>query len=381
MLRTVAVKLIESGIKWREALFLPKSGNFGCSRQSDLKALLYSVDRRLSQNSQRLLAINEAVQADRLTDCKMEQVLLGELPIETLNELSTPIPILDSAFLDYGKENCARNSLDMLGYELPNETLHRLTPLDYTAAISAGMIGSLIVSIPVGKQHTTVTNLLHRHQNTDIKGMIESIFGESSSKAIDSIPGRLHRFAKGDHSHDLLSGLFSALSKNKNIQEPFKKLLSHLLVDSCGATGVPFLGSTYISDFLSFLFQPINYEKWHSRFAAYRHSDSIASGATSLLITLYQLAAEVPSESLRKPKIGAIAHSVAASSTLLIANVNPVFAARRSLVNNVSLSLSIKNMIQLLMGARRLSVDTKKQKAEAHSILDQVEKNLGGIAL
>lgn len=251
-------------------------------------------------------------------------------------------------------------------------TMHCLAPTDAGAAIAVGLIGALAPSVSVTPRAAdSLASVLQRAQDAGLKDAVESVLGSSASSVIDRLPGQLHRFR--DHSHDLGRLIVEPFLERTSGRVDPRRLISHLFVDACGATGVPLPGSTYIRQWLRlFDVSDPRMARLHSRFAAYRHTDVVGTALTSAGLRLYTWLGEIPADSLRRPKLGIIAHGTTAYAIGALALVDPFFAARRSLVNWSSTALLVKNTIELTRREQTLRAETAKVRQETMRILDDM---------
>lgn len=314
----------------------------------ELAAMLngYSVESALAPCQESTEAVNHSVLLDAL-------IRQASSPPHTPHEI-------DKFLRDSGVDP------DLITLE---QGTHFLDATDVGAAIAIGIVGALVPSwSPTGSHTGNVAGAFQRNQDHGIKHAVDSILGETGSSLIDSLPGQLHRFS--DHSHDLAI-LLEGTGKVSGFGLNALMLLRHLFVDAFGATGVPLPGSTYIREWLG-LFDPSDSRaaRLHSRLAAYRHTDLVATLTTSAGLALYGWWREIPEGSLRRPKLGVIAHGITACAVGMLASVNPLIAARRSMVNWVSVGLFTKNTIALTLGAQRLRVQTEALRNETTMLLD-----------
>ena len=351
-----------------------------------LLALDRAVDLLLSEIGNSLDVLEEEVTGEQDAQDRLERSLLtaSTPPADVGRGMCIPVPshmpLLDalvrqaSSPPDTPEEVGAflrANGLDPEKLDLPKGS-HSLDATDVGAAIAFGIIGALAPSISVtGKRADTVASAFQQAQDGRLKDIVESAMGSTESELIDSMPGQLHRFA--DHSHDLARVAFDGLSANPATRVSAVRLVAHLVVDAFGATGIPLPGSTYVREWMGLL-DPTDsrVSRLHSKLAAYRHTDLLGAGVTSMGIAVYGWWREIPGGSLRRPKVGIIAHGTCAYAITALAAVNPAFAARRSMLNWASAGLFARNMIALTLGAKRLRAETEALGTRTQQLLDEL---------
>lgn len=226
---------------------------------------------------------------------------------------------------------------------------HRLDVIDIAAALAFGALGALTPSL--GSRRGLVGDwlaVIQRAADTEhLPGLIQGIFGRHPAPFMDSgASGMYHRFCDG---HDLLSALPRGASTLGWVRGPIE-VFQHLLTDSFGATGVPLPGSDGIGRAVANLagvssINDLLSPRDLSRYAAVRTSDAVATGATSLLLSLYMSVRGIPEGSMRRPKLGVLAHGLCLVGVAACAAVPRLMhlVPYRSHVNYVSLMALGKN--------------------------------------
>ncbi|HEY6722624.1 MAG TPA: hypothetical protein VI197_01295 [Polyangiaceae bacterium] len=222
---------------------------------------------------------------------------------------------------------------------------HELDTMDVVSALALGAIGAFLPSFRTQKVGRGLVgdafhNLQEAADKNKLPQVVQSVFGRKPAAFMDAgAKGVFHRFQDG---HDLLTAVPEGVRALGWVRGPLE-VFQHLLRDSFGGTGVPLpgsdligksfasLGGAHVSEFLS--------PHELSKYAAFRMTDTVATGTTAALVSIYAAARKIPAGSMRLPQLGMLAHGlcflgIAACST--IPGVQ-LLAARRSHLNYVSL--------------------------------------------
>jgi hypothetical protein len=191
---------------------------------------------------------------------------------------------------------------------------HELDVTDVAAALSFGAIGALVPSL--GSRRGAVQEAFRQVQRTadseHLPALVQGVFGRHPAAFMDSgASGMYHRFCDG---HDLLTALPLGVAKLGLVRGPIQ-VFQHLLTDSFGSTGIPLPGTDLIGQAIARVAGVSNITdlisaKDLSRYASFRMSDAVASSATSFLLWAYGLSRGIPEGSMRKPKLGLLAHGL-----------------------------------------------------------------------
>lgn len=266
------------------------------------------------------------------------------LPAELPSSVSNWAALRDEAVLALKGEG-----LNPSGVRLPASE-HRLDAIDIAAALAFGALGALVPSL--GSRRGFIGDAfsgIQRAADTErLPALLQGVFGRHPAPFMDAgASGIYHRFCDG---HDLLSALPVGVSKLGLVQGPIQ-VFQHLLTDSFGATGIPLPGSDIIGgavarvagvSSINELISPRDL----SRYAALRMSDGVATSVTSLLLWLYIKARRIPEGSIRRPKLGVLAHGLCVVGIAGCAAVPGLahLVPFRSHLNYVSLVALAKNV-------------------------------------
>lgn len=342
---------------------------------------LYAQDRQ-----KELIALEKEVAREKELHLEIEHRLSRglhppQIADESRIEISSPPPLIE--FLNNNSFAEAIESAEKVlkQHGIDSEAIpsgipyHQLTKMDMAFAFGCGIAAAIAPNIRVHcseDQTSSLTSWIHENQNGEIKKLVEDIFGGGKSEVIDSVTGRFHRFVQdsgGNLQHDPFFQIASALGGPINLVIPgIRKAASHLLVDACGDTGIPLPGSHYLLNFLDFLELNQFDSQELSKFLSLRHTDAVATGLTSSFLFLYDWIGKVPSDSLRRCKMGIIAHGVCSVSIFALASFTPHLAARRSHLNYISASLFLKNCYLLKNGSTKLEEQGEAWAAKTKNI-------------
>lgn len=279
---------------------------------------------------------------------------------------------------------------------------HELDAVDVAAALFVGAVGALVPSL--GSRRGSVQEAFHGVQRAAdsqrLPGLLQGVFGRHPAPFMDTgASGMYHRFCDG---HDLLTALPVGVAKLGWVNGPLQ-VFQHLLTDSFGSTGIPLPGTDLMGQAvariagvssLTDLISPRDL----SRYASFRMSDAVASSVTGFLLWLYSLARGIPKGSMRRPKIGVLAHGLclvgvaACAATPGLGHIVPF----RSHLNYVSLvamskhawswrslarSLAAQNDVdfeRIMAGTRELEAfHTQLEPSTAHAEFRSAAKMLG----
>lgn len=238
--------------------------------------------------------------------------------------------------------------IEASGVRLPASE-HRLDAADVAAALAFGALGALTPSL--GSRRGLVGDAfaeVQRAADTEcLPGLLQSVFGRHPAPFMDAgASGIYHRFCDG---HDLISALPVGVSTLGWVRGPLQ-VFQHLLTDSFGATGIPLPGSDLVGSSVARVagvssIKDLISPRDLSRYASLRMSDGVASGVTSLLLWIYTKVRGIPEGSMRRPKLGVLAHGLclvgvaACAATPALMHLVPF----RSHINYVSLAAVAKN--------------------------------------
>jgi hypothetical protein len=191
---------------------------------------------------------------------------------------------------------------------------HELDIADVVAALSFGAIGAIIPSL--GSRRGSVQDAFHGIQQAAdterLPRLLQRVFGRHPAPFMDTgASGMYHRFCDG---HDLLTALPAGVAKLGWVSGPLQ-VFQHLLTDSFGSTGIPLPGTDLIGQAVARVasvssITDLISPKDLSRYASLRMSDAVASSVTGFLLWLYSLARGIPENSMRRPKLGVLAHGL-----------------------------------------------------------------------
>jgi hypothetical protein len=226
---------------------------------------------------------------------------------------------------------------------------HRLDAIDIAAALTFGALGALTPSL--GSRRGLVGDAfreIQRAADSDrLPGVVQAVFGRHPAPFMDAgASGVYHRFCDG---HDLLSAVPAGVANLGCIRGPLQ-VFQHLLTDSFGATGIPLPGSDALGSAIARIagvssINDLVSPRDLSRYASLRMSDGVAAGATSLLLRLYVNGRTIPEGSMRRQKLGVLAHGLCLLGIAATAAIPGMghLVPFRSHVNYMSLAALVKN--------------------------------------
>ena len=238
--------------------------------------------------------------------------------------------------------------IDPAGVRLPPSE-HRLDVIDVAAAVVFGALGALAPSL--GSRRGLVGDAfgdIQRAADTErLPSLVQSLFGRHPAPFMDTgASGIYHRFCDG---HDLLSALPVGVSALGWVRGPMQ-VFQHLLTDSFGATGIPLPGSDVVGSTIARVagvssINDLISPRDLSRYASLRMSDGVATGVTALLLWIYTKARKIPEGSMRRPKLGVLAHGLCLVGVAAAAAIPGLMhlVPFRSHINYVSLLALAKN--------------------------------------
>jgi hypothetical protein len=264
---------------------------------------------------------------------------------------------------------------------------HRLDKIDIAAGVAFGALGALMPSLGsrrgfIGDKFLEIQRAADGER---LPKVIQSIFGRHPAPFMDAgASGIYHRFCDG---HDLLVALPAGVKKLGWARGPLE-VFQHLLTDSFGATGIPLPGSDFIGSAVAQLagvssLTDLISARDLSRYTSLRMSDGAATGVTSLLLWLYGKTRGLPDGSMRRSKLGVLAHGlcllgVAATAALPgLAHLVPF----RSHLNYVSLVALAKNALAWRAATQRLRDENESDFARICAGTRELEALRGMVAL
>lgn len=212
--------------------------------------------------------------------------------------------------------------------------------------------------------------------------VLKLIFGDEKKVAefMDFGPkGAYHRYLSG---HDLLTAFPKGIKESKVIE-----VFQHLLRDSCGATGIPAIGSTVFLNMVAKLNNKENIDsliksldgighKDISQYTGVRMEDIGGSLSASLLLFGYNKLNKIPKHSMRKEKMAIITHGLIIVGIMILVHIDKVktFFPKRSHINHVSLKLLVKNMLSLNFKANALGKENKRLSKNIENRLENLKE-------